>query len=64
MTGGKLPKTSMKMYVMSRTQPPGDRDGVTFVNESPAALVRHLRKQPGTDIWMMGGGELAREFFR
>lgn len=64
LSGGKLPETTMKMYVMSRTQPPGERDGVIFANESPAALVGRLRKQRGKNIWMMGGGELAREFFR
>src|SRR5271169_3280584 len=64
MTGGKLPKTAMKMYVMSNTKEPGEREGAVFVNESPAALVARIRKQNGTDIWLMGGGELAREFLR
>ena len=64
MTGGKLPKTAMKMYVMSNTKEPGEREGAVFVNESPAALVARIRKQDGTDIWLMGGGELAREFLR
>ncbi|MGH9710385.1 MAG: hypothetical protein ACRD4H_11395 [Candidatus Acidiferrales bacterium] len=35
LSGGKLPATSIKMYVSSRTKPPGERDGVIFVNESP-----------------------------
>lgn len=64
MTGGKLPKTSMRMYVMSRTKEPGERDGVIFVNDSPAALVARIRKQARTNIWLMGGGELAREFLK
>jgi dihydrofolate reductase len=64
MTGGKLPKTRMRMYVMSRTTKPGERDGVVYVNESPAELVARIRKQPGTNIWLMGGGELAREFLK
>lgn len=64
MSGGKLPKTSMKMYVMSRTQPAGERDGVIFVNEPPAGLVARIRKQSEKDIWLMGGGELAREFLQ
>src|ERR1700734_429852 len=51
-------------YVFSRIQPPGERDGLTFVNESPAAFVRRLRKNRGKDIWHMGGGELAREFLK
>jgi dihydrofolate reductase len=54
----------MISYVMSRSLPGGERDGVTFTRESPVALVARLRKQEGKDIWMMGGGELARGFLR
>ena len=64
MTGGKLPKTKMKMYVMTRTIEPGERDGVIFVNDPPSALVERIRKQNGKGIWLMGGGELAREFLK
>ena len=63
MTGGKLPKTKMKMYVMSRTMEPGE-GAVIFVNEPPRAFIARLRKETGTDIWLMGGGELAREFLK
>jgi len=49
-------------YVFSRTQAAGARDGVTFVNQEPATLVERLRREPGKHIWLMGGGELAREF--
>ena len=51
-------------YVFSRSQPPGERDGLTFVNESPESLVARLRQQPGKNIFLMGGGELAREFLK
>jgi dihydrofolate reductase len=62
MSGGTLPKTTMRMYVFSNSKPPGERDGVIFVNESPEAFIRKLREHPGKDIWLMGGGELARAF--
>ena len=63
MGGGSFgPK--MAVYVFSRTQPPGDRDGVTFTNRSPAALVGQIRKQKGKDIWLFGGGELGRDFLK
>jgi dihydrofolate reductase len=63
MSGGKF-KMDMPTYVFSRSQPSGKRDGLEFVNQSPASLIEQLRKRPGKDIWMMGGGELAREFLR
>ena len=61
--GGKIPG-GFPYYVFSRTQPPGEKDGVTFINDSPAAFVSNLRKRPGKDIWLMGGGELARDFLK
>ena len=59
--GGGSFGAEMPTYIFSRSKPRGRRDGVEFVNESPASLIERLRKSPGKDIWMMGGGELARE---
>jgi dihydrofolate reductase len=64
MSGGSLPPSSMAYYVFSHSGPPGKCDGWTFVNQSPAAFVRKLRKRPGKDIWLIGGGELARDFLK
>src|SRR6267154_1871230 len=58
MGGGSLQGSAMANYVFSRSKPPGQRDGVTFVNESPTTFVQNLRKRPGKNIWLMGGGEL------
>lgn len=52
----------MKAYVMTRTLPSGERNGFVFTHSSPSDLVQQVRKTPGKDIWMMGGGQLAREF--
>jgi dihydrofolate reductase len=62
MSGGSLPRYDMPMYVFSNSKPQGERDGVIFVNETPASFIHRLRKLPGKDIWLMGGGELARAF--
>lgn len=62
MSGGTLPRYNMAMYVFSHSQPPGERNGVIFVDETPASFISGLRKRPGKDIWLMGGGELARAF--
>ena len=50
----------MTSYVFSRTQAPGTRKGLIYVNEAPAEFLARLRKQSGKDIWLMGGGELAQ----
>jgi dihydrofolate reductase len=55
---------SIKYYVFSKTQPPGERNHVTFTNESPSAVIAEIRKKPGKNIWLMGGGELIREFLK
>jgi dihydrofolate reductase len=62
MSGGSLGSSTMATYVFSNSKPPGERDGLVFVNESPTTFIHQLRKRPGKDIWLMGGGELARTF--
>jgi len=64
MGGGSIPSYGLKYYVLSRSQPAGERHGATFTSQDPTALVHDLRKHPGKNIWMMGGGELARDFFK
>jgi dihydrofolate reductase len=54
----------IKSYVLSRTLPPGEREGMTFTQESPAALAETIRREKGKDIWLMGGGEVARDFLK
>jgi dihydrofolate reductase len=55
---------SLTYYVMSRSQPSGERNGLIFTDRSPAALLAQIRKRPGKNIWLMGGGELARDFLK
>src|SRR6266699_1057004 len=62
--GGGFGDSKMKSYVFSHSQPPGERAGVIFVNESPKSFLEKLRKRPGKNIWLMGGGELARDFLK
>jgi len=64
MSGGKFDSQGLTCYVLSRSLPPGERNGAIFTNESPKALVASLRKRKGKNIWLMGGGELAREFLK
>jgi len=64
MTGGKFDGQGLDCYVMSRTLPEGKRNGATFVSEEIGKFVAGLRKKKGENIWLMGGGELAREFLK
>lgn len=54
----------MKNYIFSRTLAPGERDGVEFVSGGLAEFVADLKAKRGKDIWLCGGGELAREALR
>ena len=47
-------------YVFSRTLQQADAPEVTVVREDAVAFVRALKQAPGTDICVIGGGELAR----
>jgi dihydrofolate reductase len=47
-------------YVFSRTLAPEAAPEVTIVAEDAVAFVRALKEQPGADICLLGGGELAR----
>lgn len=53
----------MKSYVFSRTLKLEPDEDLTIVSENAGEFVRELKSQPGKDIWLMGGGELARSLF-
>ncbi|HVO98784.1 MAG TPA: dihydrofolate reductase family protein [Bryobacteraceae bacterium] len=52
----------IQYFVFSRTELPGKRRFVEWVNEAPRTFVDALRAKPGKNIWLAGGGELARTF--
>jgi dihydrofolate reductase len=64
MSRGGFGEWKMKNYVFSHSQPAGESGGVTFVNETPKIFVENLRRRPGKNIWLMGGGELGRDFLK
>jgi dihydrofolate reductase len=55
---------SMAAYVFSRTLPCGEREGMIFTSEAPSTVISRLRRRRGKHIWLMGGGELIREFLK
>jgi dihydrofolate reductase len=64
MGGGSFNNYGLATYVFSRSQTPGERENFTYVNESPSSFIEKHRKRRGKNIWLMGGGELARDFLK
>jgi dihydrofolate reductase len=62
--GGSFRGSSTPTYVFSRSRPAGERNGVLFISQAPATFIRRLGKHRGKNIWLMGGGELARDFLK
>lgn len=50
-----LQQTVFSRSPSARTVPAG----ITVTDEDPVAVARRLKEQPGADIWLCGGGQLA-----
>lgn len=50
-------------YVFSRTLARDAAPGATVVSQDAGEFVRELKSQPGKEICLMGGGDLARSLF-
>ena len=62
---GEMPETpGTANYVVSRRWKPGKRDGFEVVSGSLTSFVKKLKRRPGKDIYLSGGGELCRSFLR
>lgn len=62
-TGGPV-GPALPTYVYSRTLPPGERKGTTFVRDA-VPHVRGLKEaSDGKPLWLWGGGQLFRELAR
>jgi dihydrofolate reductase len=55
---GALP--GLDVIAFSRTLPPATYRGVRIVNDDPGTFVAALKRKPGRDIWLYGGGEVFR----
>jgi len=60
---GKSPYSGMRSYVFSKTLAPESHRDVTIVPGDAADFVRRLKNEPGKDVCLMGGGELANSLF-
>ena len=59
MGGGEGSWPGVTSYVLSRTIKPAEHPDVKIARDA-VELVSELKKQPGKDIWLFGGGELFR----
>jgi dihydrofolate reductase len=57
--GVSNPYPQMKQYLFSRALERSPDANVTLVSGDPVAFVKRLKEEPGKDIWLCGGGELA-----
>lgn len=57
------PYRGLTSYVLTH-RPAPDTDGIRFVCESPAELVRRLRQTDGKDIWICGGASVIQPLVR
>jgi len=58
--GASIAMPGIDVIVFSRTLKPARHSGVRIASEDPGEVVRELKKKPGKDIWLFGGGELFR----
>ena len=62
---GEIPETpGITNYVVSRRWKPGKREGFVVVSGSLTAFVKKLKRRPGKDIYLGGGGQLCRSFLQ
>jgi dihydrofolate reductase len=54
----------MKTYVFSHLMAKGKQENIEVVSEPPETWVKSIRATPGKDIWLVGGGEMVREFLQ
>jgi len=53
---------SKKKYVFSRSVATGDKQNVTYINESIVTRVKEIKNEAGKDIWLYGGAKLITAF--
>ena len=61
--GGGYTDFGAKTYLFSRTMTESHNKNVEIVSENTVEFVRDLKNREGKDIWLMGGGNLAKTFF-
>lgn len=63
LTFGPFPYVGKECFVFSRHRE-GSDGNVEFVGRDIGSFMAELRSRPGKDLWLVGGADLARAFFR
>ncbi|MCI0747092.1 MAG: dihydrofolate reductase family protein [Verrucomicrobia subdivision 3 bacterium] len=61
--GVTSPYPALKQYVFSRTLKQSPDEQVTLVSRDATELVQRLKNEPGKDIYLCGGADLATHLF-
>lgn len=64
MNGGTFDGMGKKTYVFTHSRNAGQAGDITYVNGPVEPLARTLLAAEGKDIWLMGGGDLGRQFLQ
>ena len=59
---GEWPYSGLATWVFTRSERPPHDGNVHFTAESPDEWLRRIEATPGRDVWVVGGGELIRDF--
>ena len=54
----------MKNYVFSHLLPKGKQEHIEVVSDPPEVWANAVLAKPGKDIWLVGGGEMVKEFLQ
>ncbi|MFJ7753955.1 dihydrofolate reductase family protein [Peribacillus muralis] len=57
------PYSEYESYVFSKSVS-GSDEYASFINEDIKTFIKNIKQKPGKDIWLIGGGNLAHEFFK
>lgn len=52
----------LRTYVCSRTLQAADHPDVTIIRDDVASMIAAMQREPGKDMWLVGGGTLLRSF--